>query len=167
MLEKKVVNVPTNKTYTSPEDIAALGKFLRKVKEKQEEVVTLQEDNLALPERDVRDGNIKDLKDHQQLIKTEVIGIDDLNKQIINLTLSEKIELEKKVSPLEEKELIDKLPDESEKISPSEVSLKKDKSFLRVEENLSLGNEKEELLVKENISLSDKYEKIEDNQEVE
>ena len=167
MLEKKVVNVPTNKTYTSPEDIAALGKFLRKVKEKQEEVVTLQEDNLALPERDVRDGNIKDLKDHQQLVKTEVIGIDDLNKQIINLTLSEKIELEKKVSPLEEKELIDKLPDESERISPSEVPLKGDKSLLRVKENLSLENKKEELLIKENISLSDKSEKIEDNQKVE
>ena len=166
MLEKKVVNVPTNKTYTSPEDIAALGKFLRKVKEKQEEVVTLQEDNLALPERDVKDGNIKDLKDHQQLIKTEVIGIDDLNKQIINLTLSEKIELGKKVSPLEEKELIDKLPNESEKISPSEVPLKGDKSLLNVEESLSLEDKREELLVKEEISLSDKSEKIKDNQEI-
>lgn len=167
MLEKKVVNVPTNKTYTSPEDIAALGKFLRKVKEKQEEVVTLQEDNLALPERDVRDGNIENLKDHQQLVKTKVIDIDDLNKQIIDLSLSEKIELEKGVSPLEEKELIDKLPDESEKISPSETSLKEDKSLLNVEESLSLGDKREELLIKEKISLSDKSEKIENNQEVE
>jgi len=97
MLEKKVVNVPSNKTYTSPEDIAALGKFLRKVKEKQEEVVTLQEDNLALPERDVRDGDIDNLENHQELVTNKVPTIDDLNKEIISLAFSENLKLENKV----------------------------------------------------------------------
>ena len=167
MLEKKVVNVPSNKTYTSPEDIAALGKFLRKVKEKQEEVVTLQEDNLALPERDVRDGDIDNLENHQELVTNKVPTIDDLNKEIISLAFSENLKLENKVDQLKKDETVSDLPEDLDQISDdNNILLNNSSVSLDSKENLQLKDEKEILIDDKNVSLEEGFSKLTGDQEV-
>lgn len=59
-LDNSSIEVPSNREYTQPEEIAALKKFLGEIKHIQEEHTYLEEDNLALP--DQTSGEIDDLR---------------------------------------------------------------------------------------------------------
>ena len=157
-------------TYTRPEEISALSKFLGQKKNQLDESLVIEDSLLGIPGKDTGlvpdvnslSGKVEDLDiaraEQVNKLNDKLIALDSPNNSDLNIpTLpSNSIGLK------DEGDLV--LPNEKQSlVGKDELELSNEVEILGIEDNISLVESKEELTIDQSISLSDKVESIEHN----